>query len=164
MKKEESNVGSVGIGVYWRYVKNIGFKFSLFGLFFVIANQVVSVYSNVWLSDWAGHPETNSPNVRDYYLGVYGAFGVAQTISVFTSSIILGFGCLYASGALHKNLLHQIMRLPMSFFDTTPLGRIMNRFSKDVDVVDNTLPQVVRFWITMLCNVRSVFSINVFQI
>ena len=154
MKKEESNVGSVGFGVYMRYVKNIGFNFATLAILFVIVNQVVSVYSNIWLSNWAAHPETNAPNIRDYYLGVYGAFGVAQAIAVFTSSILLGFGCLYASGILHKNLLHQIMRLPMAFFDTTPLGRIMNRLSKDVDVVDNLLPQTVRFWLRMLCNVR----------
>ena len=155
--KEESNVGSVGIGVYWRYMKNIGFFYASFGLFFIIANQVTSVYSNIWLSNWAAHPETNAPHIRDFYLGIYGAFGVGQTISVLASSILIGFGCLFASGILHKNLLHQIMRLPMEFFDTTPLGRIMNRFAKDVDVVDNVLPQIFRFWVTMLFNVRFIY-------
>ena len=53
-------------------------------------------------------------------------------------------GCLLASKVLHKKLLYKTLRAPMSFFDTTPLGRIMNRFSKDIDVLDNVLPPTMR--------------------
>ncbi len=45
---------------------------------------------------------------------------------------------------MHKTLLDRVMRSPMSFFDTTPLGRIVNRFAKDIDVCDNTLPTNIR--------------------
>ena len=50
---------------------------------------------------------------------------------------------------MHKNLLDRVMRSPMSFFDTTPLGRIVNRFAKDIDVCDNTLPTNIRQVSTM---------------
>lgn len=65
----------------------------------------------------------------------------------------MAVGCVYAAKNLHDNLLGQTMRLPMAFFDTTPLGRIVNRFSRDVDVVDNILPQIMRLWIIMIFNV-----------
>jgi len=47
-------------------------------------------------------------------------------------------------------MILQVMQSPMSFFDTTPLGRIVNRFAKDVDVCDNTLPNNIRQWLTMI--------------
>lgn len=50
-------------------------------------------------------------------------------------------GLLNAAIILHKTLLHNIFRAPLQFFDITPTGRILARFSKDIDVVDNTIPQ-----------------------
>lgn len=51
------------------------------------------------------------------------------------------------------------MRLPMSFFDTTPLGRIVNRFSKDTDIIDAYLPSVIRNWIWMGLSVVAIFIV-----
>ena len=48
---------------------------------------------------------------------------------------------IFASRILHDNLLKNILRSPMSFFDTTPLGRILNRFSKDIYVIDEVIPE-----------------------
>lgn len=52
------------------------------------------------------------------------------------------YAMVIASTLLHKKLLHNILRSPMAFFDVTPLGRIVNRLGKDVDVLDNTLVRV----------------------
>lgn len=84
----------------------------------------------------------------------------STAITLFATSIAMAVGCVYAARNLHDNLLHQTMRLPMAFFDTTPLGRIVNRFSRDVDVVDNILPQIMRIWIMMIFNVSLVHAIQ----
>lgn len=68
-------------------------------------------------------------------------------------------GALRAARNLHNGLLSNTVRLPMSFFDTTPLGRIMNRFSKDTDVVDALLPAVMRNWIWVGFSVIAIFIV-----
>lgn len=71
----------------------------------------------------------------------------------------MAIGCLYAARNLHNNLLIRTLRLPMAFFDTTPLGRIVNRFSRDVDVVDNLLPQVLRAWLIFVFNAIAILIV-----
>jgi ATP-binding cassette, subfamily C (CFTR/MRP), member 1 len=160
IEKEESATGSVGYGVYIRYFKSIGLWLGSLSIVFNIMMQGFSVYSNIWLSNWSENPDAGTDTtVRNTFLGVYGALGVAQALTLFAGSLTLAYGCLSAALYLHNKLLNHSMRLPMSFFDTTPLGRIMNRFSKDVDMVDNTLPMTIRMWIMMLFNVLAVFAV-----
>lgn len=52
-------------------------------------------------------------------------------------------GNISAAKKLHHNLLTNKLHTPQSFFDTTPIGRIINRFSKDIYVIDEALPTTV---------------------
>ena len=61
---------------------------------------------------------------------MYASLGIGQAVLVLGGSFILAIGAIFGSRTLHDNLLSAILRSPMSFFDTTPLGRILNRFSK----------------------------------
>lgn len=70
------------------------------------------------------------------------------------SVVTLALGTLRAASTLHFHMLHNILQCSMSFFDTTPVGRIINRFGKDVDVLDNSIPVSIRAWINCL------FSVN----
>ena len=81
---------------------------------------------------------------------------------IFSASFVSGAGlCLYvgnvgAGRVLHTGLLKNMLASPMSFFDTTPLGRILNRFSKDLDVVDSTIAQNFHVWLACTLRVLSV--------
>lgn len=172
--KEEEGTGSVKWEVYVRYLKGVGTLMVAITIITNISNQAFSVYSNTWLSEWSEDTDSGLPHKRDMYLGVYGALGVLQSIfffyshsmlifiilnyfaavSVLGTAIAMAIGCVNAARDLHNNLLKQTLRLPMSFFDTTPLGRIVNRFAKDVDVVDNIIPLILRFAILMFFSVR----------
>lgn len=132
IEKEESQVGSVNMGVYIRYIKSIGLIAFAITIFSSIANQVFAIWSSVWLTTWSDDVDSQLPHLRDLYLGVYGVFGVLQTVAVLGTSIALAIGCLYAARDIHNNLLNQTLRLPMSFFDTTPLGRIVNKYVRGV--------------------------------
>ena len=76
---------------------------------------------------------------------------------VMMASVLLALASLRASSALHIRLIGDVLRLPMVFFDTTPVGRLLNRFSKDVDVLDNTLPFVFRSWIVTFLQVWIIY-------
>ena len=63
-------------------------------------------------------------------LGVYATLGIGQAVLVLLGSFSMALGAILAARTLHDGMLTSILRSPMSFFDTTPLGRILNRFSK----------------------------------
>ena len=59
-------------------------------------------------------------------------------------------GFTTACKVLHENLLNNVLRAPMSFFDTTPVGRIIHRFSKDVDVLDGPIAHTAEFFFSCI--------------
>ncbi|KKY19239.1 putative atp-dependent bile acid permease [Phaeomoniella chlamydospora] len=77
-----------------------------------------------------------------YYLGVYLVIGAIYVFICFSRELVLFFGSLHASWKLHEQLLEGVMRAKFKFFDSTPLGQLMNRFSKDVEAVDQELAPV----------------------
>lgn len=139
MQKEESKIGRVNIGVYIRYFKSIGMMACAITILTNITNQVFSIWSNVWLSEWSEDERSQERHLRDLYVGIYGLLGILQGISVFAIAIALAFGCIYASRDIHNNLLNQTLRLPMSFFDTTPLGRIVNKYTHTAFLITSSM-------------------------
>lgn len=69
-------------------------------------------------------------------------------------------GCWLAARQMHIMMLRAVMRAPLTFFDTTPIGRIISRFAKDVDVLDTSLPPQISDTIYCLFEVIS-FAENV---
>lgn len=72
-------------------------------------------------------------------IGIYSALGVSQALLMFLFSVTLTTLGTISSKVMLDRAMTRVLRAPMRFFDTTPLGRITNRFSKDVDTMDNTL-------------------------
>lgn len=62
-----------------------------------------------------------------------------SAFSAIVAELSLDFGVLHAALKLHNYMLRAVMRFPLSFFDTTPVGRVLARFSSDMFVVDNDL-------------------------
>ncbi|KAJ6635067.1 Multidrug resistance-associated protein 1, partial [Pseudolycoriella hygida] len=159
---EEAATGSVGISVYMRYSKSIGVYVCVAAVAITALRYIASVYSNVWLTKWSTDTRATNPHDfswRNIYIGVYAGLAGVQGVSVLAVAIILGFGCLRAARDLHERLLHNVMRLALSFFDTTPSGRILNRFSNDINVIDNELPRNVQLWLIMAFNVVAILVV-----
>lgn len=84
---------------------------------------------------------SNKPQAVDvnYYLGVYFLIGVVTMIIASLRSYILYMGSLRASKRIHSELIQRILRAKVRFFDITPLGRIINRFSSDMETIDQNI-------------------------
>ena len=108
------------------------------------------------------HLLTHSPSLSlssGMYLGVYAGLGFGQAFLVLIGSFAMAIGAIMASKTLHDNMLANIIRSPMTFFDTTPLGRILNRFSKDIYTIDELVPRSLRMFIYMLFSCISTFVV-----
>ncbi|XP_043498533.1 multidrug resistance-associated protein 1 isoform X7 [Polistes fuscatus] len=157
---EKAETGSVKWKVYSHYFKSIGWFLSISTIIMNAVFQSFSIGSNVWLSKWSDDNMTlvngtvvNEESRRDMYLGVYGALGFGQATFVMLAQLTLVIGSLKSSKLLHSELLFGILRSPVGFFDTTPSGRILNRFGKDIDILDNVLPPNIKAWFFCLMSV-----------
>nr|XP_036672391.1 multidrug resistance-associated protein 1 isoform X20 [Drosophila suzukii] len=151
IETEKSQTGGVEFAVYKHYIKSVGIFLSVATLVLNFVFQAFQIGSNLWLTKWANDQNVgNDTSLRDMYLGVYGGFGFGQVATNFFSSLAISLGCLKCSEVLHNVLLLGTMRWPMEMFDITPLGRIVNRFSKHIDTIDNTLALNLRVVILQL--------------
>lgn len=115
-------------------------------------SQAAQILASYWLVWWQ-QDEFNEP--RGFYMfvdaqncnsiliecnrGIYAGLGVAQAIGMFLMGASAAFFSYNASKSLHFGAFNRTLLAPMSYFDTTPLGRIISRYSKDTDTIDNTV-------------------------
>ncbi|KAI8092836.1 uncharacterized protein BX664DRAFT_357339 [Halteromyces radiatus] len=83
-------------------------------------------------------------NVK-YYLGIYFAIGMVALLVASLRLLILYTGSINASRRIHSQLLDRILRAKVRFFDTTPMGRIVNRFSSDLETIDQEVSPQLSF-------------------
>lgn len=102
------------------------------------AKQACAIGTMLWLAVWSG---AKMPGFSDFgYLAVYAFMSVLSAVVTYIKSVLWTFFGLKAAGKLHSQLFHAVLNTRMTFFDVTPLGRILQRFSKDTDQLDNNLP------------------------
>ncbi|KPI46100.1 Oligomycin resistance ATP-dependent permease YOR1 [Cyphellophora attinorum] len=157
MQKEERAVESVSWDVWGAYMKASGSWF-IWPLIFLslVASQGSNIVTSLWLSWWVSDHWGWATGA---YIGLYAGLGVIQALLMFAFSTILSTAGTNSSKTLLHNALTSVLRAPMSFFDTTPLGRITNRFSKDVDSMDNNLTDAMRMYFLTLGMIVSVFAL-----
>ncbi|XP_077481255.1 ATP-binding cassette sub-family C member 3 isoform X2 [Stigmatopora argus] len=144
IQAETAETGRVKLKVFLEYAKAVGLLLSVLICILYGCQSAAAIGANIWLSEWTNDALRNQTednvNMR---VGVYAALGITQGILVMISSFTLAMGNIGAARKLHHNLLTNKLHTLQSFFDTTPIGRIINRFSKDIYIIDETLPSTV---------------------
>uniref|UniRef100_A0A672I7I8 ATP-binding cassette sub-family C member 5 n=1 Tax=Salarias fasciatus TaxID=181472 RepID=A0A672I7I8_SALFA len=153
MKAEEKGSGAVAWSVYGAYIRAAGGPaVFLINVFFFLSTTGSIAFSNWWLSHWIRQGSGNTslisvnetmasnsmrlnPHIQ-YYSTVY-VISMGAALLLKTARGLVFVKCtVKAASALHDKLFRRLLFSPMHFFDTTPLGRILTRFSRDMDEVD----------------------------
>uniref|UniRef100_UPI003AAC75F7 ATP-binding cassette sub-family C member 4-like n=1 Tax=Centroberyx gerrardi TaxID=166262 RepID=UPI003AAC75F7 len=96
------------------------------------------------------HEELN----LSFNLGIYAGLTAAAVIFGYARSLVMFAGLVRSAQTLHNSMFSAILRAPVRFFDINPIGRILNRFSKDIGQLDSSLPMTfVDFYQLMLQNI-----------
>ncbi|XP_065206730.1 multidrug resistance-associated protein 1-like isoform X3 [Planococcus citri] len=142
---ERAETGNVKWKVYAYYLGSVGVFLTVSTIFMNFLFQGFSIASNMWLSKWSSDMNattaegTQDTDKRNMYLSVYALLGLSQAVIKFFFGLSIYLGAIKASLFLHNNLLSHILRWPVGIFDITPIGRIVNRFGYDIDVIDNVI-------------------------
>uniref|UniRef100_W5MJY3 ABC-type glutathione-S-conjugate transporter n=1 Tax=Lepisosteus oculatus TaxID=7918 RepID=W5MJY3_LEPOC len=148
---DRARTGRVKLEMYMEYFKTIGLALILPIIFLYAFQQAASLTYNYWLSMWADDPIVNGTQLdTDLKLGVYGVLGFAQGVAIFGTNVAISVGGIIASRHLHQELLHNVLRSTMSFFERTPSGNLLNRFSKEIDAIDCMIPDGLKMMLGYL--------------
>ncbi|KAM7392240.1 hypothetical protein PAMA_007390 [Pampus argenteus] len=132
----------VKLQMYREYFRTVGLTFIMTIIFLCAFQQAASLAYSYWLSLWADDLPMNGTQIdHELKLTVFGALGVTQGAAMFGTTLAIALGGIVASHHLHADLIHSILHSPMSFFEVTPSGNLLNRFSKEIDAIDCMIPE-----------------------
>lgn len=155
MQQEEKATASVGWSVWKAYIRASGSYFNALVVFILLGlANVANIWTSLWLSYWTSNKYPNLSTGQ--YIGVYVGLGGSVVLLMFVFSTYMTTCGTNASRTMLQRAMTRVLRAPMSFFDTTPLGRITNRFSKDIQVMDNELSDAMRIYALTMTMIISV--------
>ncbi|CAG2163513.1 unnamed protein product [Oppiella nova] len=144
LEDETKASGSIDAKVYADYIRaGAGPVLLTMAILSTLISQGLFHYSDIWLSDW-----TNAEDARNISLEydqtnniiIYSVLVATTFVTLIIRSGTFFMMCVIASVNLHNSIFYRLMRAPIAFFDNNPVGRILNRFTKDVGIVDEQLP------------------------
>lgn len=142
-----SNYGSISEMKYEKIFDNLESPEIWASVRRVAANTTFSAISSLM----AETPKEAAPDAL-FYVGMYAVFGMSMMVAANLQIIIVLYGSFVASKNLHSKLIQSVLSSPLRFFETTPIGRILNRFSKDIENVDVMVMEAVEYFVNRVIN------------
>ncbi len=162
--KEHSEKGKVKGKVYLDYIKAASRLGVAMFLLCILLSQATSILGNVVLRYWGSvNSKEGATSNTGKYLLAYGMVGLCSSVLSVAATVILWVYCaVRCSRELHDNAFAALMRSPLSFFELTPQGRILNLFSRDVFVVDEVLVRVFSGFFRTFASIMGVMVVIAF--
>ncbi|KAJ3693573.1 hypothetical protein LUZ60_009053 [Juncus effusus] len=157
IKQEERETGVVSANVLSRYKNALGGMWVVIILLFCyVLTETLRILSSTWLSVWTDQSGSKKHSPAFYNL-IYAILSLGQVLVTLTNSYWLIISSLQAAKRLHDSMLNSILRAPMVFFHTNPLGRIINRFAKDLGDIDRNVAIYVNLFLGQISQLFSTF-------
>ncbi|KAJ7371719.1 hypothetical protein OS493_023054 [Desmophyllum pertusum] len=158
--EEDRVIGYISWKLYWHYMR-AGMRcilaVAVITLFLIVQGSLI--LPDWWLLHLTSRSHDQQHQLEDLY--IYGGLvGGAVLLSIIRAAVFLN-ALINSSNRLHNSMLSSILKAPVLFFDTNPVGRILNRFSRDIGIVDELLPDVFLDAVQMVlfCVGAVVFSV-----
>lgn len=154
--KEEGYLSTDVLNTYWTAT---GGWIGLLVLCSVILMQVTRNLSDVWLAYWVSQNHTNThatiaepvpADATTFYLEVYAGIAILNSAITLIRSFLFAYAGIRAAKFIHNRMLNSVLFARFQFFDITPLGRILNRFSSDTYTIDDSLPFILNILLAQL--------------
>ncbi|XP_070223825.1 multidrug resistance-associated protein 1 isoform X3 [Bos mutus] len=158
VRKEKIPVGGVKFSVILKYLHAFGWLWVWLNVATCLGQNLVGTGQNLWLSTWAKEAKhmndfTEWKQIRSKKLSIYGLLGLMQGLFVCSGAYVVTRGSLAASRVLHAQLLDNVLHLPLQFFETNPIGQVINRFTKDMFIIDMRFHYYIRTWVNCTLDV-----------
>uniref|UniRef100_A0A673VHU3 ABC-type glutathione-S-conjugate transporter n=1 Tax=Suricata suricatta TaxID=37032 RepID=A0A673VHU3_SURSU len=143
--EDDVQYGRVKASMHLTYLRAVGTPLCLYALFLCLCQQVASFCRGYWLSLWADDPTVDGRQTQAALRSwIFGLLGCLQAVGLFASMAMVLLAGIRASSLLFRRLLWDVARCPIGFFERTPIGNLLNRFSKETDTVDVDTPDKLR--------------------
>ncbi|KAL1293412.1 putative ABC transporter C family member 15 isoform X2 [Arachis ipaensis] len=138
VQDEERETGSISKEVYWTYLTTA--KGGALVPVIILAQssfQILQIASNYWMA-WVCPTSSDAKPIFDmnFILLIYMVLSVSGALCVLVRALLVAYTGLWTAQTFFTSMLHSVLRAPMSFFDSTPTGRILNRVSTDQSILD----------------------------
>eukprot|EP00931_Biecheleriopsis_adriatica_P044952 TRINITY_DN25767_c0_g1_i1.p1 TRINITY_DN25767_c0_g1~~TRINITY_DN25767_c0_g1_i1.p1 ORF type:complete len:1310 (-),score=227.04 TRINITY_DN25767_c0_g1_i1:187-4071(-) len=157
-KEEHREKGIVKSSVYTNFFRAMGFPIAGVSVFTMVAAYLALCFADRWLAVWS-EASRKDDDVNPIYPGVYAAASLGHIVLLVCSSTLFAEAGMRASKSLHWNCLVKVLKAPIAWFEDTPSGRIMSRFTADLSMVDLNLGMFLDNFLQMFMSVSVMLGI-----
>ncbi|CAG9765420.1 unnamed protein product [Ceutorhynchus assimilis] len=178
LNEEVSETGNLKFSVYASYWSSIGHLLCLSILLSIVSMQISRNMTDWWLAEWVSNDQTKNgtnitllepilmANLEDSsttpFLKIYVELALVNSVLTLIRAFLFAYGGIVAAQKFHKYLLKSVLKGKSHFFDITPVGRLLNRFSSDTYTIDDSLPFILNLLLAQFFGLLGSLGITIY--